>query len=194
MAAGGRDRLLDVGCCMAQDLRKLARDGAPSSCLYGLEQQAEFVDLGYDFFGDRDSFGATFVVADLMDRADARVRALEGSFGVVQFGMVLHIWDLEGQTRACERVVELLRPEKGVMVVGQSVGDVGGTEAPGRGGKMIFKQNVETFEKMWEEVGRRTGTKWEVRARLDEGLGIDQKKREWDAPTTRRLNFEVERV
>jgi hypothetical protein len=28
----------------------------------------------------------------------------------VSNGMVLHIWDLKGQIRACERVVELLRP------------------------------------------------------------------------------------
>lgn len=188
------DRLLDVGCCLAQDLRKLTRDGAPSSSLYGLEMEPEFIRLGYEFFGDEESFQAKFVVADLMDRGNEEVKSLEGSFGVVQLGMVLHIWDFEAQTRACERVVEMLRGEQGVMVVGQSVGDVDGKEAPGRGGKMIFKHNVQSFEKMWEEVGRRTGTKWVVRARLDEGLGIDQKKRLWDAPTTRRLSFEVERV
>jgi SAM-dependent methyltransferase len=192
-SGGSKERLLDVGCCFAQDLRKLAYDGAPSESLYGLEIQSEFIDLGYEFFGDRDSFRGRFINADLLDRENVEVKEVEGTFGVVQLGMVLHIWDLEGQTRACERVVELLRDEKGVLVVGQSVGNVEAKEAPGRG-KKIYKHDVGSFERMWAEVGRRTGTKWEVRARLDQGLGIDERKREWDEPSTRRLSFEVERV
>jgi hypothetical protein len=121
------------------------------------------------------------------------VERVKETFGFVQLGMVLHIWDLEGQTRACERVVELLRPEKGVMVVGQSVGNLVGKEFPARG-RMIWKHDVESFKGMWEEVGRRTGTEWVVRAKLDEGLGIDRQKRNWDEPGTRRLSFEVERL
>ncbi|KAK3935947.1 hypothetical protein QBC46DRAFT_420675 [Diplogelasinospora grovesii] len=187
------DRLLDAGCCFAQDLRKLAHDGAPAESLFGLEMQGEFISLGYDFFGDRDTFGGTFIQADLLDRENKEVSKVAGTFGVVQLGMVLHIWDLEGQTSACERVVELLRDEKGVMVVGQSVGNLVGKESPSRG-RTMYKHDAETFAKMWEEVGRRTETKWVVRASLDEGLGIDQQKRTWDEPSTRRLSFEVERV
>ncbi|KAB5578313.1 hypothetical protein GE09DRAFT_952277 [Coniochaeta sp. 2T2.1] len=189
----GSVRLLDVGCCFAQDLRKFVRDGAPSSSLYGLEIQSEFIELGYEFFADRDSFRGRFINADLLDRSNPEVKKLEGTLGIVQLGMVLHIWDLEGQTGACERVVELLKDERGVLVVGQSVGNVEGKEFPARG-RMIFKHDVETFGKMWDEVGRRTGTSWVVRARLDEGLGIDERKRNWDEPSTRRLSFEVERV
>lgn len=182
-----------MGCCLAQDLRKLVRDGVPSESLFGLEIQREFIGLGYEFFSDGDSFRGTFINADLLDRENEEVKRVQGTFGVVQLGMVLHIWDLEGQTRACERVVELLKPESGVLVVGQSVGNVVGKEAPARG-RMIYKHDVESFTRMWEEVGRRTGTEWVVRAKLDEGLGIDEQKRNWDEPSTRRLSFEVERV
>ncbi|OIW26034.1 hypothetical protein CONLIGDRAFT_708928 [Coniochaeta ligniaria NRRL 30616] len=189
----GTERLLDVGCCYAQDLRKLAYDGAPSEALFGLDKQNEFIGLGYDFFNDRDTFRGTFINADLLDRGNEEVRKVQGTFGIAQLGMVLHTWDLEGQTRACERVVELLRPERGVLVVGQSVGDLVGKEFSARG-KMLYKHDVETLTKMWEEVGRRTGTEWVVRATLDEGLGINEQKRGWDEPSTRRLSFEVERV
>jgi len=190
-----QDRILDVGCCLAQDLRKLAYDGAPASSLFGLEKQAEFISIGYDFFGDRETLSdATFINADLFDRENEEVCKAVGTFGIVNLGMVLHIWDLEGQIRACQRVVELLRGEKGVMVVGQSVGDVVGKEVSSRGSRVIFKHDVQTFTIMWEEVGRRTGTRWEVEAALDEGLGIDKKKRYWDEPSTRRLSFRVERL
>jgi hypothetical protein len=47
---------------------------------------------------------------------------------------------------------------------------------------------------MWREAGIRTGSEWLVRARLDAGLGIEEKKRTWDDPNTRRLVFEVERL
>lgn len=189
----GNERLLDVGCCFAQDLRKLAHDGAPSEALFGLEIQKEFISLGYEFFNDRDTFKGTFINADLLDRENEEVKEVQGTFGIVQLGMVLHIWDLEGQTRACERVVELLKPEKGVLVVGQSVGNVVGKESPARG-RMIYKHDVKSFTRMWEEVGRRTGTEWVVRAKLDEGLGINEQKRSWDEPSTRRLSFEVARI
>lgn len=192
-AAGAR--FLDVGCCFAQDLRKLAHDGAPVASLFGLEVQPEFVDLAFDFFRDADRLPADhFLRADLMDRADARVRALEGSFDIVQLGMILHIWDRDGQVAACRRVVELLRPEPGSLIVGQSVGHLDGVSAPGRGGKSIFKHNAETFAAMWDEVARETGTKWDVRASLDEGLGIAEQNRKWDDPRTRRLSFTVQRL
>ena len=191
----GGSRFLDVGCCFAQDIRKLAHDGAPTANLWGLEIQSEFISLGFDFFRDADKLPADhFIPADLMDRSTPQVKAIEGTMGIVQLGMILHIWDRENQTKACTRVIELLKPEPGSLIVGQSVGHLDGVHSPGRGGKMIFKQNAETFMEMWKEIGEATGTKWEVRAHLDQGLGISEQNRKWDDPKTRRLFFEVERL
>ncbi|KAK3324956.1 hypothetical protein B0H66DRAFT_511234 [Apodospora peruviana] len=188
------DRILDIGCCLGQDLRRLAYDGVPVESLCGLEIQNDFLSLASDFFNDSDSgFNATFIQADLFDRTHAELQQVTGTFRIVQLGMILHIWDLDTQTRACERVVELLQDRKGVMVVGQSVGDVTGKAVAARG-KTIYKHNVGSFAEMWAEVGRRTGTEWVVKAKLDGGLGIDQQKRAWDEPSSRRLSFEVERV
>lgn len=191
------DRLLDVGCCLGQDLRKLAHDGAPPASLFGLEMQGEFISLAYEFFNDRDGpfRAATFIQADVLDVKKKEVAKVAGSFGIVHLGMVLHIWDLELQTKACERLVELLRDAKGVIIVGQSVGNVAGKEVyiPSRG-HGIYKHDVDTFAAMWKEVGRRTGTEWIVRAQLDSGLGIKQQQRNWDEASTRRLSFEVVRV
>lgn len=191
------DRLLDVGCCLGQDLRKLAHDGVSPGSLYGLEIQGEFVDLAYAFFDDREGQfrEVTFIQTDLFDRGNKQVAKVAGSFGIIHVGMVLHIWDLEQQITACKRLVELLRDEKGVMVVGQSVGNLVGKEVyiPSRGHR-IYKHDVDTFVAMWEEVGRRTGTEWRVRAQLDTGLGIEQQQRNWDEPSTRRLSFEVWRI
>ncbi|SPQ20284.1 9062dc1e-1f17-46de-b7e8-2f327e6c427f [Thermothielavioides terrestris] len=191
----GGEQFLDVGCCFAQDIRKLVHDGAPAANLWGLEKQAEFITLAFDFFRDADRLAADhFIHADLLDREHPQARALEGNVDIVQLGMILHVWDRAGQVEACRRVVELLRPRPGSLVIGQSVGHLDGVEMAGAGGKRIFKQNAETFAAMWEEVGRLTGTKWQVHASLDEGLGIAQQQRQWDDPRTRRLSFVVERL
>lgn len=183
--------MLDVGCCFAQDIRKLVHDGAPSENLWGLDKQEEFIALAHDFFRDETQFNGRFIVGDLLDRKHGELLAAQGTFGIIQLGMILHTWDRQGQLDACRRVIELLSSEPDSLIIGQSVGHLDGIESPGRGGKCIFKHNAETFREMWDELGRETGTSWYVEASLDEGLGISQKNRKWDDPRTRRLVFAV---
>lgn len=88
----------------------------------------------------------------------------------------------------------LLKKEKGVLVLGQQVGATVPVQVPRGTVGQTFKHNLESFKRMWKQVGEKTGSEWEVRATLDVGLGIEQKQRMWDDPNTRRLVFEVERV
>jgi SAM-dependent methyltransferase len=186
-------RLLDLGCCFAQDLRKLVRDGAPSTNLYGAELKPEFISLSYELFLDKDTFGAHFMQADIFEEGGA-LQELEGKMDIVQVGLFLHLFDLEGQTAACKKIVRLLKQEKGVLVTGQQVGATEPVQMPRGSGSKMYKHNAESFEKMWRDVGEQTGTQWKVTASLDAGLGIEEKKRTWDDPNTRRLVFEVERI
>lgn len=191
-ALQGSATLLDIGCCIAQDLRKLVHDGARSDNLVGLEVTPGLFDIAFDFFNDHDTFQGEFINADLFDRTNTALIPMRGTFSFVHLGMVLHTWDLEAQARACARVVEFLKPEPGVLVVGQAVGHLHAQETGDK--KKIFRHNRESFQALWDDVGRQTGTSWEVRAELDEGLGIGEKARSWDDPDTRRLRFEVERL
>ena len=45
-ASQSQHTLLDIGCCFAQDVRKLVYDGAPSQNLYAWDWKGEFLDLG----------------------------------------------------------------------------------------------------------------------------------------------------
>jgi SAM-dependent methyltransferase len=185
--------LLDLGCCFAQDLRKLVRDGAPSENLWGAELLGDFLELGYELFLDRDTLKAHFLEADIFD-AEGPLKQLEGKMDLMQVGLFLHLFDLEGQTKACERIVALMKPEKGVLIVGQQVGSLEPGPMDESGKIKMYKHNVESFEKMWKEVGQKTGSEWKVSANIDGGLGINQEKRAWDDPKTRRLVFEIERI
>jgi hypothetical protein len=158
--------------------------------------QREFISIGYDFFNDRETFSeARFINANLFDVESEQMRKIMRIFGIVDLGMVLHLWDYNGQMHVCERVVDILRDEVGVLVVGQCVADVEGREVASGKERKIFKHNVETSERMREEVGKRTGTGWRVEAWLGEGLGIDgERSGAWDGEVMRRLGFCVERV
>lgn len=185
--------LLDLGCCCAQDLRKLAHDGAHASNLYGAELEQGFLDLGYDLFRDKETFGAHFMVADVFDK-QGELGKLEGKMDVVHLGLFLHLFNLEKQVEVCELVVGLLKPEKGVLIIGQQIGMLEAREEAREGDRKIFKHNVESFKRMWVEIGEKTQSEWVVSAKLDHGLGIEDENRKWDDPSSRRLVFEVERV
>jgi SAM-dependent methyltransferase len=184
---------LDIGCCFAQDIRKLVHDGAPADSLWGAELVPDFIDLGYELFNDKTSLGANFMVANIFD-ADGPLSQLKNSIDIIHVGLFLHLFDWAGQKKACETIVGLLKSENGVLVLGQQVGSLIPGQVPKSSGSQMFKHDATTFEKLWKEVGEATGTEWEVRASLDSGLGIEKTKRKWDDPNTRRLTFEVERL
>lgn len=189
-------RLLDVGCCYAQELRRMVLDGAPSANMYGVDLQRGFVDLAYDFFGDRDTLQTRFLAGDVTRPDDgetgAELAALRGTVDMLHVGMVLHLWDLETQTRFCEALVQqYARPEPGTLVFGHSAGRVEAAEWPNPLGKVMFKQNPDSFAAMWDEVSRRTGTRWKVDAWLYHG---SMEKNHWDDPQARKLMFEVTRL
>ncbi|KAH6722067.1 hypothetical protein BKA61DRAFT_701140 [Leptodontidium sp. MPI-SDFR-AT-0119] len=191
LKSGGK--LLDLGCCFGQDLRKLVHDGAPASSLYGADLRSEFIDLGYDLFLDRNRIGVQFLTADIFD-PNSSLKQLDGQMSVVYIGLLLHLFDWEGQRKACERIVGFLKPEKGVLVLGQQVGSLVACDVMSGGERKVTRHDLASFEKLWKEVGERTGSQWEVRANLDEGLGVGDGTRAWDRHETRRLVFEVERV
>ena len=191
LKAGGS--LLDIGCCFAQDIRKLVHDGAPADHLWGVELLPDFIELGYELFNDRASLGAHFLTADIFD-AEGPLKQLRDSLDVVHASLFLHLFDWEGQKKACEVIIGLLKSEPGVLVLGQQVGSLTPGQVPKSSGSRMFKHDATTFEKMWKEVGEATGTEWQVTAALDAGLGIENRVRKWDDPNTRRLTFEVKRL
>ncbi|KIN08783.1 hypothetical protein OIDMADRAFT_153369 [Oidiodendron maius Zn] len=191
LKAGGS--LLDIGCCFAQDIRKLVHDGAPADHLWGAELLPDFIKLGYELFRDRETLSAHFLTADIFD-VDGPLKQLTNSLDAIHIGLFLHLFDWNGQKKACETIVGLLKNEPGVLVLGQQVGSLMPGQVPKGSGSNMYKHDATTFEKMWKEVGEATGTEWEVRASLDTGLGIEKHKRKWDDPSTRRLTFEVKRL
>lgn len=106
----GNANLLDLGCCLAQDLRKLVHDGVPSTSLSGSELEAGFIDLGYDLFRDRDALQAKFSVNDFFDETTQNEVLQEGAFDYIYAASFFHLFGWEEQVQAFSRAVRLLKP------------------------------------------------------------------------------------
>ncbi|KAI1267976.1 hypothetical protein F5Y18DRAFT_377052 [Xylariaceae sp. FL1019] len=175
-------RLLDVGCCVGQVLRKLALDGVDSTRLYGTDIEPRFFDVGYDLFMDRESFQATFIVGDMLKQQQTGgfgsedVEVLDGRMTFVHAHSFFHLFTWDDQVRAAMRIIRFLDEGRDdVMVFGQQVG----TMSPRRNGKLgsdkVYLHNAETWQLLWDEVGERTGTRWrtsmEPIAKIEIGAG-----------------------
>ena len=155
--------------------------------------ESQYLELGYELFLDRDTFRAKLIEADIFDE-QGPLQEIDGKMDIVHIGLFLHLFDLGGQRKICERIVKLLKNEKGVLVLGTQVGSTQPKDVPFGEAKNVFRHDEKTFEELWKEVGEKTGTVWKVTASMDNGLGAGSKKRPWDDQYTRRLIFEVERI
>lgn len=189
--------LLDVGCCLGQDVRKLVFDGAPAANVAGAELNAGFVDLGYELFRDRETLAPRFIApANILRDENGALAAIAGQWDIVHLGMVLHLFTWEEQGKVFENAIALLRRDaKGTTIIGQAVGNLEGKMlARVGGGKETYRHNEETFNKLINEVAVRTGTQWKVTSALDKPLSIFDGKSTWGNAGARRLSFEIEHI
>ncbi|ROV87636.1 hypothetical protein VMCG_10632 [Cytospora schulzeri] len=187
-------KYLDIGCCLGQDIRKLVADGAPSENLYGAELLGDFIQLGYDLFRDKGTLKTHFMQADILD-PNSQLQSLTKTVDFIHLGMILHIFSWEEQRELLETCIQIMKPQAGVLILGQAVGHAEGKVSLGRNsGGLSFKHSDLSFRRLWGEISERTGIKFDCRAALDEGLGVADGKRTWDVAAARRLVFEVERL
>jgi SAM-dependent methyltransferase len=185
--------LLDLGCCLGQDLRRLVFDGVPSDRLVGVDVHPEFFEQGYKLFRDRETLQAKFITADVLDDSPENpLGKLQKSVDMVHAASFLHLWGWDMQVKLCERILSLLHDRPGSMVFGRQVGNVKAGEYPNATakGKVMWRHDAETFRRMWEIVGSKTGTKWRVKAEL---TALDRNNgggdRGWQADGTGVLRF-----
>lgn len=132
---------LDLGCCLGQDVRKVAYDllASPDGTvtdkddaakevlghLYAADLQPAFIDAGYALFRDEGVLPpAQFLRgADVFDTSEGNVLgALDGGVGVLHVTAVFHLFDWEQQQEVAGKVLRLLRRGDGEKGQGQAEG------------------------------------------------------------------------
>jgi hypothetical protein len=151
--------------------RPQAFDGAPSANMYGCDLRAEYFELGYELFRDAGTFGATFLAADVFSDDSPLTATLAGKMDMVYTGSFFHLFDHTQQAQVAKRVVQLLAPRAGSLLVGRQVGNVRAGEYVVKGRKgdySRYRHDAESWRAMWAKVGVETGTRWEVGATMEE--------------------------
>ncbi|PQE16317.1 methyltransferase domain-containing protein [Rutstroemia sp. NJR-2017a WRK4] len=159
-------------------------------------------EWGWGLWGDEDIIdGERFVRGWLTDKWDGgetgeeegsrdglewlRERGLLGEIDIINFVEGLDNCGWEEQIRMCERIITILKKERGSLVVGRCAGHRNGmrSEKIGIGWKkekskgkekgravekeevekeVVWEHNEESFTEMWKEAGRRTSSEWSV--------------------------------
>ncbi|KAL9625052.1 MAG: hypothetical protein Q9160_000781 [Pyrenula sp. 1 TL-2023] len=134
--------------------------------------------MGHALFRDGEGRrGATMVSGDLLaeregtseDEEQGGLIALEGMMDVVHVASVLHSWDWDDMLKAAKRLVQFVRPQAGSLIAGNQMGSLNAGQYPMPTGNGVnFRHNVESFGRFWAQVGKETGTKWEVQSGMIE--------------------------
>jgi SAM-dependent methyltransferase len=179
-------KLLDMACCFGQTTRRLVADGAPSENIYACDLQADFIELGYKLFKDRDKLRTKFLVADIFDPSSPLME-LQKNVDIIYTGSFFHLWGLEKQREVSKAVALLLRRTPGSMIVGRQMGAVDAMEKTSTTGTM-YRHNADSFKKLWKEIGDDLGVSFKVDARLE-----DLNRDHFKGDDTKRIYFSIRR-
>jgi SAM-dependent methyltransferase len=197
--SGSPAKLLDVGCCFGQDLRRLVADGAPSEDLVGLDLEPQFLLLGYDLFADRESYKGQMVAGDIFDKSpDGPLALLKGSIDIAHAASFFHLFSWKDQVNAGVQLVRLMKNTPEALVLGRHLGSSIGEErlSPTNSNVKMYFHCPDSFKKLWAVISERTGTNWNVNAWLEETTTYSKSadKKKWMDNRIELLYFEVRRT
>ena len=212
-------RLLDLGACLGQDLRKCVFDGAPVTNLYASDVFAEYEDLSYDLWQDRHVLASGHYIADdiLSENDDftngpLMQRLGPGQTDIISITMFLHLFDYQNQVKVATRILRLLSTKPGSMIIGSQAGVKEAMEQELKppfdktqdGSKRtVFRHSPSSFTRMWEDAGLASGIPLRISAVFqvpesnplpaDAGLEPTERKKKvyWSGEETRRLYFSI---
>ncbi|TGO31421.1 hypothetical protein BHYA_0885g00010 [Botrytis hyacinthi] len=165
---------LDLGCCVAQELRSLAHHARiPPSQLYGTDYNASFLKSSYRIFLDASppqsqspSQSFTLLPANILDPNffTLTFRNHIHSFSIIHASLFMHLFTWDQQLLVCANIVKLLKNNEGALFVGCMVGKQGG--GTGEQGRWLHDADswVRLWGEVWEQVGM-TGS-WKVQGEL----------------------------
>ena len=176
-------------------------EGAPASSVYGTDLRGDYFPLGSALFKDETIIPPDhFIPADIMDPFSP-LRRFNGDLDVILAKEFFHCFDYQTQVELAMRFIALLKPQRGSRVIGQNLGNMSAdkytTEHQDVGLPSMFLHNVESFARLREEAGRKTGSQWRVKSRMRK-IKPDwhplQLPGEARGPDSRNLVFDVERL
>jgi SAM-dependent methyltransferase len=92
---------------------------------------------------------------------DDPLSLLDGKVSIVHAASLFHLFTWDQQVRAARRIVRLLNPtDPRVFIFGRQVGCLDPGSQKGPRGEGRYLHNAESWQRLWDEVGILTHTKW----------------------------------
>ncbi|KAF5875633.1 putative methyltransferase domain-containing protein [Botrytis fragariae] len=154
-------------------------NGAPSDKIYAIDIVSHW-NMGYNLFRDRDRFSAQFIEADIVSESEV-LAPLRGQVG---------------QVKAAKQLITFTKGP-GPVIVGNQIGNYKAQEVTLKSLVVpMWRHSPESFEKVWDQVGQETGTKWETQAwmRSFEEMAFGAKDGAWGEDAVAIVEFVVKRI
>ncbi|KAK5718729.1 hypothetical protein LTR15_008463 [Elasticomyces elasticus] len=150
------DTLLDLGCCFAQDLRRLVFDGAPAENLTGTELEKGFLDIGYELFKDKEKFHASLIAGDFFEPISGLA---EHSFDIVHAASFFHLFSWDEQVETVSTALRLLKPKRGSMLFGRQTGveEASVLKHPATTSGEMYRHSPESWKVLLVQVTQKLG-------------------------------------
>ena len=186
------DTVLDIGCCLGQDLRLLAADGALTQNMYASDINSQLWNLGFELFKDREKMLAKFIQADIFD-ANSSLAQLDGRIDIIIANQFFHLFDWEGQVAAMKKVVGFSKP--GSVLIGYQRAQTPPREIETPWGRMYFHDD-KTYRDLWRRVELETGNRWSVEVDLVDlsEWGMEAEDVHWMPDGRKGINYVVTRL
>ncbi|KAI1211539.1 uncharacterized protein F4807DRAFT_472993 [Annulohypoxylon truncatum] len=171
-APDSQDAFLELGGFIFQTIRRLVFEGVDSTRLYGTDLHAEFIELGYKQFRDRETLKATLVAGDLLlpneEYAGSELACtFDGKISVAHASNFFHLFSWESQLVICERIIHFFRRDLSAKHPAVLFGSHMGSCKPGKTEFFgTFLHDEMTFQLLWDTVGERTATRWKVEMQI----------------------------
>ncbi|KAH7909476.1 hypothetical protein BJ138DRAFT_1155253 [Hygrophoropsis aurantiaca] len=168
----GNTVLIDVGCCMGTDVRKLVADGYPAQNVIGTDLRQDYIDQGYELYQDKgNTSGIRFFAADIFElpfdsestaSADLPVpisdvssfQQLRHRVTHIYTGALFHLFDEATQYAIALRLASLLDLQSGAKKV--IFGRHSGLEQEGmindKMKRVRYGHSPASWTRLWEKV------------------------------------------
>lgn len=160
----GGATILDLGCAFGHIARNLVYDGAPQENIISGDLRAEFWQLGYRLFRDKDKFHGRFFQGDIFD--EHYLEELEGKIDIIHTSAFFHLFTLPRQKILMSRLLRLVSTKPGAIIFGRQAGctipcQLQNSLRPGEG---LYMHSEESFKEVWETVAGQGD--WDIQLHL----------------------------
>ncbi|KAI0685825.1 hypothetical protein BC835DRAFT_490784 [Cytidiella melzeri] len=164
--SGNHSVLLDLGCCMGSDVRKIVSDGYPAKNVLGVDLRQQFLDLGYRLYGQ--SWDTNFFTSDIFEvpypfprdtpidttplASVGDLSQLRGRITHFYAGALFHLFDEATQYALALRVAELLDRKTGAVVFGRHQGLIEAGMIDDHLGRNRYGHSAASWPLLWKKI------------------------------------------